>query len=389
MRVHGIDQFISYGGDNQRKEVSGGGCVPTYQQAGVNTEQASAGLKGLLHWVVQTHSFRQDVGAVRLPIGYYANVIDIGHGLGLAISTDGVGSKLLVAQLMDQYDTVGIDCVAMNANDILCVGARPLSLVDYLAVQMPEARLLEELGKGLYEGARQASITIAGGELAQIAEMIKGAREGYGFDLAATCVGTVPLDRILVGQDICPDDVLIGLASTGIHSNGLTLARRVLLDQEGWHVDQFIPELGRLLGEELLTPTRIYVPEICAMLDAHLPIKALLHITGDGLLNVRRIQAPMGFMIEQLPEPQPIFGLIQARGRVSAAEMYQVFNMGVGFGVVAAPTAAAQVHAIARQHGVATYDLGYAVADPERRVWLTSKHLVSAGNTFVSGTPDL
>jgi phosphoribosylformylglycinamidine cyclo-ligase len=128
-----------------------------YQQAGVDTHQASAGLTGLLHWVRQTHALRHDVGAVRLPIGYYANVIDIGHGQGLAISTDGVGSKLLVAQLMDQYDTTGIDCVAMNANDILCVGARPLSLVDYLAVQVPEVRLLEQLGKGLYAGAKQAN----------------------------------------------------------------------------------------------------------------------------------------------------------------------------------------------------------------------------------------
>jgi phosphoribosylformylglycinamidine cyclo-ligase len=355
----------------------------TYRQAGVDTDQASTGLKGLLHWVRQTHALRQDVGAVRLPIGYYANVIDIGHGVGLAISTDGVGSKVLVAQLMDTYDTVGIDCVAMNVNDILCVGARPLSLVDYLAVQVPEARLLEQLGKGLYEGAKQANITIAGGELAQIGEMIKGVRDGYAFDLAATCVGTVPLDRMLVGQHIEEGDVLIGLASTGIHSNGLTLARRVLLEQEGLRVDQYIPELGRSLGEELLTPTRIYVREVCAMLDASLPIKALLHITGDGLLNLRRIQAPMGFVLEHLPEPQPIFRLIQARGRVSDAEMHQVFNMGVGFCVVAAPAAAAQVHAIARQHGVTAYDLGHAVADPERRLWVTPKHLVSARDAFI------
>jgi phosphoribosylformylglycinamidine cyclo-ligase len=355
----------------------------TYRQAGVNTDQASAGLKGLLYWVVQTHAFRQDVGAVRLPIGYYANVVDIGHGMGLAISTDGVGSKLLVAQLMDKYDTVGIDCVAMNANDILCVGARPLSMVDYLAVQVPHARLLEELGKGLYEGAKQANITIAGGELAQIGEMIKGLREGYGFDLAATCLGTVPLDRIIVGQDIQPGDVLIGLASSGIHSNGLTLARRVLLDREGWRVDQHLPELGRVLGEELLTPTRIYVREICAMLEAELPIKALLHITGDGMLNLRRIQAEMGFIIDWLPEPPPIFGLIQARGRVSDAEMYQVFNMGIGFGVVTAPTAADQVYAIARQHGATAYTLGRTVADSERRIWLQPKRLVSAQNAFV------
>jgi phosphoribosylformylglycinamidine cyclo-ligase len=357
----------------------------TYQQAGVDTDRASAGLKGLLHWVRQTHALRQDVGAVRLPIGYYANVIDIGHGMGLAISTDGVGSKLLVAQLMDKYDTVGIDCIAMNANDVLCVGARPLSLVDYLAVQVPEVRLLEQLGKGLYEGAKRANITIAGGELAQIGEMIKGVRDGYAFDLAATCVGTVPLDRILVGQHIQEGDVLIGLASTGIHSNGLTLARRVLLDQEGLRLDEYIPELGRRLGEELLAPTRIYVREVCAMLDAPLPIKALLHITGDGLLNLRRIQAPVGFVIERLPEPQPIFRLIQVRGRVSEAEMYQVFNMGVGFCVVTVPAAAAQIHAIARQHDVIPYDLGHAVADAQRRIWIRPKNLVSAGNAFMVG----
>lgn len=354
-----------------------------YQQAGVDTNQAFTGLKGLLHWVKQTHSLLQEMGAVQLPIGYYANVIDIGHGMGLAISTDGVGSKLLVAQLMDRYDTVGIDCIAMNANDILCVGARPLSLVDYLAVQVPEARLLEELGRGLYEGAQQANITIAGGELAQIGEMIKGVRDGYAFDLAATCVGTVPLDRILVGQHIDEGDVLIGLASTGIHSNGLTLARHVLLDQARLRVDQYVPELGRLLGEELLTPTRIYVQEVCAMLDAQLPIKALLHITGDGLLNLRRIQAPMGFVIERLPEPQPIFRLIQARGQISEAEMYQVFNMGLGFCVVTMPAAAAQVHAILQQHGVTAYDLGHAVADPDRRVWVQPKRLVSAGHSLV------
>ncbi len=323
-----------------------------------------------------------------MPIGYYANVIDLGHGTGLAISTDGVGSKLLVAQLMDKYDTVGIDCVAMNANDILCVGARPLSMVDYLAVQAPEGRLLEELGKGLYEGARQANITIAGGELAQIGDMLRGVREGYAFDLAATCVGTVPLDRILVGQDIRAGDVLIGLASTGIHSNGLTLARRVLLDQAGWRVDQYVPELGRVLGEELLAPTRIYVREVCAMLDAQLPIKALLHITGDGLLNLRRIQAEMGFVIEQLPEPQPIFRLIQARGQVSEAEMYQVFNMGVGFCLVTGPAAVETVQTIARQHGVIAYELGRAVADPERRLWVRPKGWVSAGNTFVPAAPD-
>jgi phosphoribosylformylglycinamidine cyclo-ligase len=176
--------------------------------------------------------------------------------------------------------------------------------------------------------------------------------------------------------------VLIGLASSGIHSNGLTLARRILLDQEGLHVEQHVPELGRRLGEELLIPTRIYVREVCAMLETALPLKALLHITGDGWLNLRRVQAEMGFVIERLPEPPPIFRLIQARGRVSDAEMYQVFNMGVGFGVVTEPAAADQVHAIASQHGVTAYDLGHAVADAGRRIWLKPKRLLSVANSF-------
>src|SRR6266496_6397830 len=144
----------------------------------------AAALNGLLNWVNRSLAFRTGVGASRLPIGYFANVVDLGNGQGLAISTDGVGTKLLVAQLMDRYDTVGIDCVAMNVNDVLCVGAEPLSLVDYIAVEEPAPRLLEELGKGLFEGARRANVTIVGGELAQVPEVVKGVRPGYAFELA-------------------------------------------------------------------------------------------------------------------------------------------------------------------------------------------------------------
>jgi phosphoribosylformylglycinamidine cyclo-ligase len=216
-----------------------------------------AALAGLLRWVGRTLAFGRHRSA--LDFGYFASVLDLGHGLGLALSTDGVGSKLLVAQMLDKYDTIGIDCVAMNVNDVLCVGAEPLCMLDYIAVQEADPDLLEQIGRGLYEGARQANICIPGGEIAQVREMIRGEREGRGFDLAGACVGLVPMDRILVGQAIQAGDAVIGVRSSGIHSNGLTLAREVFFKRAKVKPDTYMGELGRTIGEELLVPTRIYV----------------------------------------------------------------------------------------------------------------------------------
>ena len=156
----------------------------------------------------------------------------------MGICTDGVGSKAIVAEMMRKYDTIGIDCIAMNVNDLLCVGAKPLSLVDYIAVERADAAMLDGIAIGLAEGARQAGISISGGEIAQLRDVISG------FDLVGTAVGTVPLDRIIVGRDVRPGDRVIGLASNGLHSNGYTLARRVLFEQAGLSVDDVVPELG-------------------------------------------------------------------------------------------------------------------------------------------------
>ncbi len=186
-------------------------------------------MKQLFHWVDRTQSFPRGMGLVKLPAGYFANVLDLGRGSGLAISTDEVGTKVLVAQMVNKYDTIGIDCVAMNVNDVLCLGAEPLAMVDYLAVEEPRADLLEQIGKRLYQGAKRAEISICGGELYQLKEVVRGAKPGYAFDIAGTCVGLVPLDRIIIGPDISPHDITIGLRSSGIHSKGLTLASRVLL----------------------------------------------------------------------------------------------------------------------------------------------------------------
>ncbi len=352
----------------------------SYQTAGVDSKQKDQAMQRLGDWVERSFALRP--ADVRLPLGYFANVIDIGNGMGVALSTDGVGTKILIAQMLAKYDTVGIDCVAMNVNDVLCVGAEPLAILDYVAVQVPHPDLLEGLAKGLYAGAELARVTIPGGEIAQIKEMIQGKRDGYAFDLVASCVGKVPLDRILTGEHIEEGDIVLGLASSGIHSNGMTLARRVFFERLGWAPDQYVEELGRTIGEELLEPTRIYVREVREMLDAGLKIKALAHITSTGFLNLSRTASPTGYVLDKLPEPPPIFQLLRKHGAISDEEMYFTYNMGIGFSVILAPQDADAAHAIARKHRSESYTIGFAVADPEKKVRIPSAKLVGAGGRF-------
>jgi phosphoribosylformylglycinamidine cyclo-ligase len=352
---------------------------PTYSSAGVNTVKEEAALAGLLRWVGQTLAFGRYRTA--LDFGYFATVMDLGNNLGLALSSDGVGTKLLVAEMLDKYDTVGIDCIAMNVNDLLCVGAEPLAMLDYIAVQEADPAMLTAIGKGLYEGARQANISIPGGEIAQVRELIRGVREGRGFDLAGACVGIVPMDRIIIGQDIQPGDIVIGLRSSGIHSNGLTLAREVFFKRAGYSVDKHVPELGRTIGEELLEPTRIYVREVMELLRSGLGIQAMAHITSDGLLNLARVKAQVGYVLDMLPAPQPVFSLLQRLGGVSDEEMFQVYNMGIGFCLVVAAAQADRALDALKGLGVEAYRLGRAVADPARKVFLPNG-LVGEGNAF-------
>ncbi len=330
-----------------------------------------------------TKTFGLNPSKPLLPLGYYANIVPLTAELGLAISTDGVGTKILVAQEMGVYDTVGIDCVAMNANDVICVGARPISMVDYIAVQKADPAFLGALAKGLYAGAEAAGINIPAGEIAQVREMIHGVRDGFGFDLVGTCVGTVRLDRILIGQDVRPGDAVVGIASSGIHSNGFTLARTVF-QRAGLRYTDRVEALGKTLGEELLTPTHIYVKEALAMLDAGLAVKAFIHVTGDGFLNLTRVEAAVGFVIDRLLPVPPIFDLLQRHGGVSDAEMFRVYNMGVGFCVVVAPADAERVVAIAAQHGKHAAVVGHAVDDAQRRVWISPRGLVGCDDMFTA-----
>lgn len=367
----------SSGGEGKRAPVD-------YAVAGVDTEGAEGSLRALSKWIEDTFAFNPVKPL--LPLGYFANVLGLTEEIGLAISTDGVGTKLLVAQEMGKYDTVGIDCVAMNANDILCVGARPISMVDYIAVERAEPAFLTEIARGLHEGARQAGINIPGGEIAQVREMLHPTSDGRGFDLVGTCVGTVHPKKIMIGADVRPGDAVVGLASSGVHSNGLTLARRVLLGEGRFAVGDRVAELGRTVGEELIAPTRIYVKPALQMLDAGLRVKAMAHMTGDGFLNICRVQAPVGFVLESPLPTLPVFSLIQARGALDDAEMFRVYNMGTGFCVVVDPRDAAEVVRIAKAHGDTAAVIGYAVDDPRRRVWIPGKSLVGEGKSFAPST---
>jgi phosphoribosylformylglycinamidine cyclo-ligase len=353
----------------------------TYETVGVKTQLEDEALRQIGKWVNKTFEFNECRPA--LPLGYFANVLKLPGALWVAISTDGVGTKLLIAQELRKFDTVGIDCVAMNANDVICVGARPISMVDYVAVEKLSPELMGEIGRGLHEGAKAAGISIPGGEIAQVGEMLRQTESGNGFDLVGTCIGTVPANQLIVGQSICPGDAIVGIESSGIHSNGLTLARKVLFERANLHLENRIAELDRPLGEELLTPTHIYVREIMQMIDERLRIKALIHITSDGFLNLNRVEAQAGFVITDPLKPQSIFSLIQKLGNVPPSEMFRVFNMGTGFCVVVDRSDAERVQEIAKSRNRRAAVIGYTVPDPERRVWIPQYGLVGRGKVFV------
>jgi phosphoribosylformylglycinamidine cyclo-ligase len=231
----------------------------------------------------------------------------------------------------------------MNVNDVICVGAEPLAMLDYIAIDRADPAVCAEVGVGLARGAELAGIEIPGGELAQLGEMVRG------VDVSGACFGTVALDEIIDGSAVRPGDVVIGLPSSGIHSNGYTLARSAL---EGLAMDED-PEgrLGRPLGDALLEPTEIYVKPILELLRSPVEVRGLAHITSGGLDNLLRLAADVGYEIDDPLPAQPIFELIAERGGVEDAEMHRVFNMGCGFCcVVAAGDEAAALEILLRHH---------------------------------------
>jgi len=314
-----------------------------YAAAGVDTHQADRGVAAIVN-VLKTIETGRESLTVPLP-GHYASVMrlpaPLAPNVGIALATDSVGSKVIVAEQTRRFDTIGIDCVAMNVNDLICVGAQPLALLDYIAVEHAQPEMLEAIGRGLAVGAADAGVEIPGGEVCQVPEVLRGHPSPYGFDLVGSAFGVVQLDKLIDGSAVRPGDVMIGLPSSGIHSNGMTLARRALLDDGQLALDQRLDQLlGLTVADVLLEPTVIYVRAILELVASEIDVRGLAHITGGGLLNLRRIGAGVGYSIsDPLPSPA-VFELIASFGEIPASEMWEVFNMGCGF-VVMVPAAQA------------------------------------------------
>ncbi len=352
-----------------------------YDKSGVSNHGAATALSGLLKHISPTRKF-SDRYPLAADIGYFANVIDIGNGAGIAFGTDGVGTKIIVAELLGRYDTIGIDCVAMNVNDVICVGARPASMVDYIACSHTDPQVFDQLGRGLAEGARQAGISISGGEVSQIKEIISG------IDLIGACIGHVPINQINIGKKVRPGNLIVGLASSGIHSNGLTLARRVLLgesmEEQKSRVNNYEKLLGQTLGEALLQPTRIYVKPVLQMLDSGIDLNAIVHITGGGLCNLNRVASDnIRFVIDTLQSVPAIFNLIQDRGAVSDAEMFEVFNMGTGLCLVTEGDGEVEaISKICAEHDLPCQVIGRVESHAGKEVTLPQKKLTGKNNNF-------
>jgi phosphoribosylformylglycinamidine cyclo-ligase len=323
----------------------------TYADAGVDIDSENETISAIVSGIKRTLSFRRGkVGESIMDIGHFSGLIKLDKKRALALAADGVGTKIIVASMLSKYDTIGIDLVAMNANDVICIGAEPVTMMDYLAVEKHDLKISTEIAKGLAAGAEMAGISISGGELATLPDIING------VDLAGFMIGIVDIDKIITGEDVKPGDAVVGLESSGIHSNGLTLARKALFGKYGPR-DKIFGE--RTVAQELLVPTKIYVREVLEIIDK-VRVKGLANITGGGLGNLSRL-TDYGFYIDSLPEPQEVFKEIQEAGNVSEKEMYRTFNMGVGFCVLVDDKDVEKVIRICKKHGTKAFKIGQVV----------------------------
>jgi len=338
----------------------------TYAKAGVNARHIHETHKLLARRLESTFATRKGkVGWPIFPIGHYAGLVDLGQGRVLSLHTDSVGTKVLIAEKMRKYDTIGIDCVAMCANDLICTGAEPISFLDYMAMSKPNRAIVEEVAIGLVRGAKEAEMAIVGGETAIVPELLA---ENGGLDLVGFATGICKKRSLILGDKVREDDIVIGVASSGIHSNGLSLARKVLLRK--YRLSETPPGLERILGKELLEPTRIYVKAVKELVEK-VEVHGLAHITGGGaFLKLGRVigQAGLGAELDELPTPPEIFQLIKRAGRIQDAEMYRTFNMGVGLIVICPENQAEQVIQAFNKHRQSARRIGRIENQPGIRI---------------------
>jgi len=358
----------------------------SYATAGVDEQrEQDVFARAMRPWLARTAARSSMVTSITgLSSGYFATILQLESGPPLAMSTDGVGTKILLAREANRWEPIGIDCVANNVNDLICVGAVPLALLDYVATDRIDEGVLEEIARGLYLGADLAGIAIPGGEIAQIGSMLADASGGRPMlDLVGTAIGALPAGRIPIdGSGVRPGDVIIGLPSSGLHSNGYSLARHVLFDRAQMKLSDRVPGTARHLDDALLQPTRVYVAAVQALWAAGVEPRGLVNISGGGLLNLGRLSADVSYELDALPPPPPVFGLIAEAGGVSAATMYATFNMGTGFAIVVPAARQQAAMAALKSVGEEPARVGWVTGRPGRAVSVPAAGIRGRGDTF-------
>jgi phosphoribosylformylglycinamidine cyclo-ligase len=326
----------------------------TYSDVGIDLKRVHKSQQSIGELISLTHSFLRK-GKVISGFGHYAGLIEIDSKM-LALHSDGVGTKVIIAQIMDSFDTVGIDCIAMNVNDIICVGAQPIAFIDYIALKHLNGNLIYELVKGLIKGAKQSEMPIVGGETAILPDLFSGTGKNA-FDLAGMVLGMTSKSRLVLGDKIRVGDVILGIESSGLHSNGYSLARKILLSK--YSIEEKPKYLTRPLGEELLIPTRIYVKPVMEILERQtIDVSGFAHITGGSFTKLSRLSRTVRFNLNHLPIAKGIFKQIQLDGRVNSKEMYKTFNMGIGFCVVMRKNSLDRVIRIFERHKMKCRQIG-------------------------------
>lgn len=321
----------------------------TYRDAGVDIKKIKQTQATIGRLITSTHKLQKRV-RIASGFGHYAGIVEISGGKLLAMHTDGVGTKVIISQMMKKYDTIGIDCVAMNVNDIICVGATPISFVDYIAVNRNNEEIFKKIVQGLVWGAKKAQVPIVGGETAIMPDLISG--KDFAFDLAGTVVGILSKNEMVLGDMVTPSDIIIGINSSGLHSNGYSLARNVLLSK--YSLKDRIKGLGTL-GDVLLEPTQIYARPVLEALE-ECDIHGLAHITGGSFTKLLRLKKT-GYLLDNMPDPPQIFQMIEDQD-VEKAEMYKTFNMGIGFCLIVPEEEEERIEEIFKKHGLKSRPIG-------------------------------
>jgi phosphoribosylformylglycinamidine cyclo-ligase len=336
----------------------------SYKKAGVDISKIKQSQAEIGKIIASTHK-AQKKAKIAHGFGHYAGIVEIPGKVLLATHTDGVGTKVLLANKMKKYDTVGIDCIAMNVNDIICIGATPISFVDYIAANKNDQKIFKKIVEGLAKGAKKATVPIVGGETAIMPDLFEG--KGFSFDLAGMVVGLVSKKDMVLGNAIKPGDVIIGVKSSGLHSNGYSLARKALLSK--YSLKDKIKGIG-VLGNALLTPTEIYVKPVLEVVQ-RCKIHGLAHITGGSFTKLLRLKK-IGFDLHSLPKTPPLMQLIQDQG-VKLDEMYKTFNMGIGFCIICPKNEVKKIKSIFRKHKITTYEIGSITG--KKGVFVNSKKI--------------